>query len=170
MLLLPLLCRVARSASPAAASTLASADAYVGDGAGAAGWSAETMQQTELVDLVLDVGLATKAFPMTKISSLFEAENKRNGAGDQDLELYEFLQLLVILAHKRANATPGSEGLVPVGEALWQMIAKHLSRSARLCGSSPLPLKPVAVTCLNTPASSSTARSPAASIHGRHGG
>merc|ERR1719473_1137309 len=67
--------------------------AFTGDGGEAGSWAAETMQQTELVDLALDCGLATSAFPMTRLVSLFEAENKRSGAGDSDLELYEFLQL-----------------------------------------------------------------------------
>ena len=73
--------------------------AYAGDAAASSsrsgkakgGWSADTMQQSELVDLALDTGLATDAFPMTRVISLFEAENKRSGAGDADLELYEFL-------------------------------------------------------------------------------
>ena len=105
---------------------------YAGDAAGLGGdWSAETLQQTELVDLVLDTGLATKTFPMTMIVALFEAENKRNGAGDSDLELGEFLQLVVVLASKRTKG-------VPVAEALGQMVSKHLSRSTRLAELRPL--------------------------------
>jgi hypothetical protein len=112
--------------------------AYAGsasDGS-ATSWSTDTLQQTELVDLALDCGLATKQFSMAKVVALFEAENARNGAADADLELFEFLQLVVVLAHKRANPT-GTEG-VPLSEALWQMIAKHLSRSARLAELQPL--------------------------------
>ena len=122
--------------------------AYSGDAAGSS--SAETMQQTELIDLALDTGLASKAYPMTKIVSLFEAENKRSGVGDTDLELFEFLQLIVALSHARAVAEAGggtagggkagggmaAEVLVP--EALEALIMKHLSRSARLEEIKPL--------------------------------
>ena len=55
--------------------------------------------------LALDGGLATKAFPKTRIIALFEAENERNGAGDADLELSEFLQLVIVLETKRAVST-----------------------------------------------------------------
>ena len=104
--------------------------AYSGDASAGGAWSSATMQQTELVDLALDCGLATSAFPMTKVTALFEGENKRNGSGDADLELNEFLQLVVVLANARANPT-GTEG-VPLAEALDGMIRKQLSRSARL--------------------------------------
>ena len=99
-------------------------------------WGGSTLQQTELVDLALDCGLATKALPMNKLVKLFEEENSRFGAGDQDLELHEFLQLVVVVAYKRANPT-GKEG-VALGEALEKMISKHLSRTTRLSELQPL--------------------------------
>ena len=59
------------------------------------------MQQAELVDLVLDNNLPTKAFPITKIVALFEQVNKESGMGDADFELHEFLTFLVHLAFSR---------------------------------------------------------------------
>ena len=63
------------------AATGDGAAAGAGDGGGA---SAETMQQTELIDLALDCGLATKNFPMTRIVQLFDDANKASGGGAVD--------------------------------------------------------------------------------------
>jgi len=59
------------------------------------------MQQAELVDLALDNNLPTKKYTITMIVALFEQVNKESGAGDSDLELFEFLQFLVTLAFSR---------------------------------------------------------------------
>jgi len=61
------------------------------------------MQQAELVDLALDNCLPTKKFTITMIIALFEQVNKESGAGDSDLELFEFLQFLITLAMSMDN-------------------------------------------------------------------
>ena len=61
------------------------------------------MQQAELVDLALDNNLPTKRYTITMIVALFEQTNKESGAGDADLELYEFLTFLVLLAFSRVS-------------------------------------------------------------------
>jgi len=75
---------------------------YAGDSPG--------MQQAELVDLALDNNLPTKKYTITMIIDLFEQVNKESGAGDADLELFEFLQFLVLLAFSR-NAGAGVDEL-----------------------------------------------------------
>ena len=71
---------------------------YAGDTAG--------MQQAELVDLILDNKLATKAYPITKVVALFEQINNEAGGGDADFEMHEFLTFLVWLAFDRDGPEP----------------------------------------------------------------
>ncbi|KOO22536.1 hypothetical protein Ctob_006009 [Chrysochromulina tobinii] len=108
---------------------------YCGDEAGGA--AASTMQQTELVDLALDCGLATKDFPMTRIVSLFDVVNRSRGATDSDLELHEFLELMTALAFARANPKfdPKARGGAPtvaLPEALAALVDSQLSRTSHL--------------------------------------
>ena len=108
---------------------------YHGEADGATA-SAETMQQAELVDLALDCGLSTKDLPMTRIVSLFDEVNRGRGATDSDLELHEFLTLLVALAFARANpkfdAKASAAPAITVPDALEELIQHHLSRTAHL--------------------------------------
>ena len=55
-----------------------------------------------------------QAPPMNKLVKLLRREAAL-GAGDQDLELHEFLQLVVVVAYKRP---PDRQGGVALGEAL----------------------------------------------------
>ena len=94
----------------------------------------ETMQQTELVDLALDCGLATAAFPMARVQLVFaRADMTDDGkAGDQALELHEFLEAVVQLSFSRANPTHGEAGhendapAHPLPGCLEQMLHKNL--------------------------------------------
>jgi len=61
------------------------------------------MQQAELVDLALDNCLPTKKFTITQIMALFDQINKESGAGDSDLEMFEFMQFLISLAFSMDN-------------------------------------------------------------------
>jgi len=87
------------------------------------------MQQTELVDLVADCALATPQFGLPKIIKLFDEVNKQTGATDSDLELHEFLQLVVQLAH--ASVGGGIGGGADAGAALSYMLQNNLAISAR---------------------------------------
>ena len=75
------------------------------------------MQQAELVSLAMDYGLPTEAFTITRIVALFEQVNKESGAGDADLELFEFLHFLCALAFAR-NPEAGVDELASVVAAL----------------------------------------------------
>ena len=94
----------------------------------------ETMQQTELVDLALDCGLATAAFPMARVQLVFaRADMTDDGkAGDQALELHEFLEAVVQLSFSRANPRCGEAGhendapAHPLPGCLEQMLHKNL--------------------------------------------
>ena len=94
--------------------------------------SLETMEQTELVDLVLDCGLATKAFPMARVQAVFDGK-----AGDQALELREFLEVVVQLAFSRANPRFGEVGHErvtpshPLPDCLDVMLQQNLLRKAK---------------------------------------
>ena len=55
--------------------------------AGASG-DASSMQQTELVDLALDVGLVTEGFPMARVQEVFDRINLIDSRADHDLELH----------------------------------------------------------------------------------
>jgi hypothetical protein len=100
------------------------------------------MQQTELVDLALDCGLATKAFPMARVQQVFaRADLTDDGkAGDQALELHEFLEAVVQLAFSRANPRCGEVGhervapAHPLPACLEQMLQKNLLKRAKLDG------------------------------------
>ena len=87
-----------------------------------------TMQKTELTNLALDIGLATKLFPMVRLAGPTAAASPRprpispdlpqvrvgeiferadlgdgGGRGDLGLELHEFLECIVMLSFHRAN-------------------------------------------------------------------
>ena len=102
----------------------------------------ETMQQTELVDLALDCGLATAAFPMARVQLVFaRADMTDDGkAGDQALELHEFLEAVVQLSFSRANPRCGEAGhendapAHPLPGCLEQMLHKNLLKRAKLDG------------------------------------
>ena len=89
------------------------------------------MQQAELVDLVADCGLATPQFNLAKIVKLFDDVNKQAGASDSDLELHEFLQLVVELAH----ASLGGNG--NAGETLQTLLTNNLSIKGRTATLEP---------------------------------
>ena len=74
--------------------------------------AAETMQQTELVDLALDCDLPNEAFPMVRVQNIFERADQANGSsqGDNGLVLSEFLECVVMLAFGRANPKFGQVG------------------------------------------------------------
>ena len=96
------------------------------------------MEQTELVDLVLDCGLATKAFPMARVQAVFaRADLTDDGkAGDQALELHEFLEAVVQLAFSRANPRREEDERVapahPLPECLEVILQKNLLKRAKL--------------------------------------
>ena len=106
----------------------------------------ETMQQTELVDLALDCGLATAAFPMARVQLVFaRADMTEAGkAGDQALELHEFLEAVVQLSFSRANPRCGEAGHEHVAPAhplpgcLEQLLHKSLLKRAKLDGLAKL--------------------------------
>ena len=106
-----------------------------GSGSAAA---AETMQQTELINLALDVGLATDTFPMARVQGVFEradqTDNKRGG--DNGLAYHEFLEAVVMLAFHRANPKFGQVGFeraaaAPLPDCLEQLLTKQLLKRAK---------------------------------------
>jgi len=102
------------------------------------------MQQTELTDLALDCSLSTDKFPMSRVIELFEradmADAKPGEApkpGDGALELFEFLEAVVMLALFRANPSMTLAGGatkvdVPLPDCLVTMLKENLllNRSA----------------------------------------
>ena len=96
----------------------------------------ETMQQTELVDLALDCGLATAAFPMARVQLVFARADLVDAgkAGDHGmaLDFHEFLEAVVQLSFSRANPTHGEAGhendapAHPLPGCLEQMLHKNL--------------------------------------------
>ena len=70
------------------------------------------MQQTELINLALDVGLATDTFPMARVQTIFaradQTDDKRGG--DHALQLHSFLEAIVHLSFARANPRFGEVG------------------------------------------------------------
>ena len=101
----------------------------------------ETMQQTELVDLALDCGLATAAFPMARVQLVFARADLVDAgkAGDHGmaLELHEFLEAVVQLSFSRANPRCGEAGhendapAHPLPGCLEQMLTQNLLRKAK---------------------------------------
>ena len=104
------------------------------------------MQQTELVDLALDCGLATAAFPMARVQLVFaRADLTDDGkAGDMALELHEFLEAVVQLAFSRANPQFGEVAhkrmapVHPLPDCLNAMLQKNLLKRAKLDGLAKL--------------------------------
>ena len=106
--------------------------------------SLETMQQTELVDLALDCGLATKAFPMARVQLVFSrADLVDDGKGSDHgmaLELHEFLEAVVQLSFSRANprfGEVGNEQLAPahpLPDCFEQMLTQKLLQGAKRTG------------------------------------
>ena len=104
----------------------------------------ETMQQTELVDLALDCGLATKAFPMARVQLVFSrADLVDDGKGSDHgmaLELHEFLEAVVQLSFSRANprfGEVGNEQLAPahpLPDCFEQMLTQKLLQGAKRSG------------------------------------
>ena len=100
--------------------------------------AAETMQQTELVDLALDCGLATDSFPMARVQGVFaRADQTDDGkGGDHALEMHEFLEALVQLSFSRANPRFGEVGKEheapnPLPDCLDSMLTKCILRKAK---------------------------------------
>ena len=101
----------------------------------------ETMQQTELVDLALDCGLATAAFPMARVQLVFARADLVDAgkAGDHGmaLDFHEFLEAVVQLSFSRANPTHGEAGhendapAHPLPGCLEQMLTKNLLQGAK---------------------------------------
>jgi len=116
---------------------------YAKSGSGGKANEALTMQQTELTDLALDCSLATDAFPMARVIVVFEradmADAKPGEApkpGDGALELFEFLEAVVMLALFRANPQLGEEGGattpdVPLPDCLTAMLKENLLLNAK---------------------------------------
>ena len=101
----------------------------------------ETMQQAELVDLALDCGLATDAFPMARVQAVFaRADATDDGKlGDSALELHEFLEAMVQLSFLRANPNFGEAGhdqkrgmtVLVLPDCLEQMLHKNVLQKAK---------------------------------------
>ena len=79
--------------------------------------AALTMQQSELTDLALDCSLATSAFPMDRVLLIFERADALDPAAlakgekaDGALELFEFIEAVVLLAFHRSNPEFGESG------------------------------------------------------------
>jgi hypothetical protein len=90
--------------------------------------SAETMQQTELQTLAIDVGLNSAKFSMTRVINIFKRADQVDDTfvaskanknvilgqtakgGDRGLQLHEFFECLVMLALQKANPKFGSVG------------------------------------------------------------
>jgi hypothetical protein len=101
-------------------------DYYAGDTPG--------MQQNELVDLALDNNLPTKKYTITMIMALFDMINKQSGAGDADLEMFEFMTFLISLAMSMDNNLDiKNEGANAVGA-----LVTRLRRSVRAEELAPL--------------------------------
>ena len=62
--------------------------------------AALTLQSSELTNLALDVGLATKLFPMARVVGVFERADLGDGGapGDGGLGLHEFLECVTMLS------------------------------------------------------------------------
>ena len=112
-----------------------------GAGSGSA-TSVEMMQQTELVNLALDVGIPTEAFPMNRVQGIFARADQDDNdgvgkAGDRALEMHEFLEAIVMLAFARANprvgevGTSGQQVSEPLPGCLLSLLHKTVLRKAR---------------------------------------
>ena len=67
------------------------------------------LQSSELTTLALDVGMATKLFPMARVVAIFARADLGDGGapGDGSLELHEFLECITMLSFHRANPSFG---------------------------------------------------------------
>ena len=90
--------------------------------------SAQTMQQTELQNLALDVGLNSAKFTMTRVINIFKRADQVDDTlkvsaadrrvvtgesakhGDNGLELHEFFECIIMIAFQRANPRYGEVG------------------------------------------------------------
>ena len=109
-----------------------------------------TLQQPELVDFVLDVGLVTDAFPMSRVLAAFDRINLTDSRTDHDLDLDEFIWLLVVVAFYRSNPHIGDHhhpsnatktGVSPVVElprCLRDLLDTNLLRPARKAALSEM--------------------------------
>jgi hypothetical protein len=109
--------------------------------AGASALAGSTLQQTELVNLALDCCLATEGFPMARVQGVFtRADQAEDGkAGDNALELHEFMEALVQLSFSRANPRHGEAGreheaAQPLPGCLEAMLQKNLMKKAKRDG------------------------------------
>ena len=109
-----------------------------GTAGSASAHAAETLQQTELIDLVLDCGLASEAFPMARVQNVFERADQTDDkkGGDNALELHEFLECIVMLSFHRANPRFGEVGrertaAAPLPGCLEGMLQKQLLKRAK---------------------------------------
>ena len=76
--------------------------------------------RAELINLALDVGLATQAFPMVRVQNIFERADQNDDkrkAADNGLAYHEFLEAVVMLAFHRANPKFGQVGFERAAEA-----------------------------------------------------
>ena len=99
-----------------------------GTAGSASAGTALTMQQTELTNLALDVGLASAKFPMVRVINIFKRADQVDDTfvvdkadrrvvhgetakgGDKGLELHEFFECVVMIAFQRANPKYGEVG------------------------------------------------------------
>eukprot|EP00966_Prymnesium_polylepis_P332883 7388354-Prymnesium_polylepis.1 len=100
--------------------------------------SSETLQQTELVNLSLDVGLATEAFPMARVQQVFERADQPVNRKDKNnaLDVSEFLECVVMLSFHRTNPNFGEVGNertaeYPLPNCLEQLLYKNLLKKAK---------------------------------------
>jgi hypothetical protein len=101
--------------------------------------AASTLQQTELINLALDCGLTSEAFPMVRVQDIFtraDQEDDKTSAGNRALAFHEFLEAMVMLAFHRANPRFGTLGherdashLLP--ECLESLLDKQLLKKAK---------------------------------------
>ena len=92
----------------------------------------ETMQENELVALVRDTGLATDAFPIARILTLYVQVTT---SADQ-LTLPGFVKLLFLIAIHRANPKLGSAGNEhavekPLPQCLETLLTKHILKGVK---------------------------------------
>eukprot|EP00966_Prymnesium_polylepis_P156806 3623286-Prymnesium_polylepis.1 len=102
--------------------------------------AALSMQQTELGNLAMDIGLTTEAFPMARVQNIFARADQEDAGSNQvashGLELHEFLEALVLLAFHRANPQHGEVGrsqevAEPLPGCLEALLDKQLLKRAK---------------------------------------
>ena len=108
--------------------------------AGDDGGSAESIEQTELVDLALDCGFVTEHFSMARVAEVFastDRESREISGGDLAIELHEFLEALVGLSFHHANPKFGGKRgkghtpTVTLPDCLQALLQRHVLRMDR---------------------------------------